>query len=316
MTRSRPNILFLLADQHRPDFVGFDSDVPVRTPNLDALVRDGVAFRNAVTPSPVCGPARSCLASGLEYDRCYVRDHADQDFPLAAPTLYGRLRDQGGYYTVGTGKFDLQKHSGNWGIDGQQDLDANGFSAGCNTCGNHTPDTVSDPYTAYLESQGRFEEYLAEQERREDSEYHYFDGSDAGSTFPSSLPEEAYHDNFIGRRSLEHLDEAPTDRPWFMQVNFVNPHNPWNVTEEMHEWYRNPDVDFPLPLDPSDRFDAETHQEIRRNYATMVENVDRWVGRFLQALEERGERDDTIVVYSSDHGESLGDRGNWYKRSP
>jgi len=317
VSQSQPNILVILADQHRPDYVGYLGDVPVRTPNLDDLADDGIGFQNAVTPSPVCGPARSCLASGLEYDRCYVRDHhSGQDFPLGVPSLYGRLRDQGGYHTIGTGKFDLQKYSGEWGIKGQKNLEANGFSAGLNTCGNHTPDTIADPYTAYLESEGLLDEYVAEQERRENSEYVYFEGSDAGSTFPSSLPKKAYHDNFIGRRSLSYLEEAPTDQPWFMQINFVNPHNPWNVTEEMHEWYRNPDVDFPEPIDPDERFDAEVHQEIRRNYAAMVENIDCWIGRFLNVLKARDERKNTIIIYSSDHGENLGNRGSWYKRSP
>lgn len=317
MTTSRPNVLLLLADQHRPDWVGYHGDVPVRTPNLDRLAEEGVAFRNAVSPAPVCGPARSCLASGLEYDRCYVRDHhAGQDYPLAAPTLYGRLRDRGGYHTVGTGKFDLQKYSGEWGVDGQRHLAANGFSDGFNTCGNHTPDTVEDPYTAYLDERGLLAAYVEEQSDRNDWTYDYQEGVDAGSTFPSPLPPEAYHDNFIGRRSIDCLESAPADRPWFMQVNFVNPHNPWNVTEEMHGWYRDPDVAFPPPLDPDDRFDAETHQAVRRNYAAMVQNVDRWVGEFLDELERRGERENTVVVYSADHGESLGDRGSWYKRSP
>jgi len=62
--------------------------------------------------------------------------------------------------------------------------------------------------------------------------------------------------------------------------------------------------------------DAETAQDVRRNYAAMVENVDRWLGRYLDVLDERGEREDTLVVFASDHGEMLGDHGQWYKRSP
>jgi arylsulfatase A-like enzyme len=88
------------------------------------------------------------------------------------------------------------------------------------------------------------------------------------------------------------------------------------VTEEMHGWYRDPDVDFPEPVDAGDRFDDETHQAVRRNYAAMVENIDRWLGRYLDRLEERGERENTLIVYASDHGEMLGDHGQWNKRSP
>lgn len=314
---SRPNVLLILADQHRPDWIGYGGDVPVRTPNLDELVDNGIAFRNAITPSPVCGPARSCLASGLEYDRCYVRDHhAGQDYPLAAPTLYGRLRDQGGYHTIATGKFDLQKYSKDWGIDGTRYLKANGFSAGLNCEANHVPEGVEDPYTAYLNSECLLDDYAKDQWRRRDTHLRYQEGRGSSMTFPTPLPDHAYEDNFIGRRSLDLLDEAPDDCSWFMQVNFIKPHDPWDVTETMHGWYRDPDVDFPAPLNPSYRLDSTTHQEIRRNYAAMVENIDQWVGRFLTTLEERGELDNTIIIYGADHGESLGDRGSWWKRTP
>lgn len=79
---------------------------------------------------------------------------------------------------------------------------------------------------------------------------------------------------------------------------------------------------FPAPIDPDsgpgpeERFDAATHQAVRRNYAAMVENLDRWVGEYLEELDARGELADTVVVFASDHGEMLGDRGQWYKRSP
>jgi arylsulfatase A-like enzyme len=88
------------------------------------------------------------------------------------------------------------------------------------------------------------------------------------------------------------------------------------VTEEMHGWYRDPDVEFPAPVAPEGRYPAEKHQAIRRNYAAMVENVDRWVDRFLDVVAERGEREETVVVFAADHGEMLGDHGDWYKRSP
>ncbi len=67
-------------------------------------------------------------------------------------------------------------------------------------------------------------------------------------THPTSLPDGAYQDNWIGRRTEQLLREAPEDRPWFCQVNFVKPHNPWDVTERMHGWYRDPDVEFPDPV--------------------------------------------------------------------
>jgi len=315
-----PNVLFVFPDQHRPDWVGFDGDVPVRTPTLDGLAEDGVAFRNAVCPSPICGPSRACLASGREYDRCGVRNH-DADYPLAAPTLYGRLRDAG-YHVLGTGKFDLQKHSGDQGLDGKNDLDANGFSDGVNNAGKWdaygkgADGTPGDPYTQYLSEEGLLETHIEDFSRRRRDGVSYKEGTDVDTTLPTPLPERAYCDNYVGRNSVDLLRDAPENRPWFLQVNFVGPHNPWDVTEEMHGWYRDPDVAFPDPVEPAGDLSDREHQEVRRNYAAMVENIDRWVGELLDVVDERGERDETLVVFASDHGEMLGDHGFWYKQRP
>jgi arylsulfatase A-like enzyme len=304
---SQPNILFIFPDQQRGDWTGY-SDVPVRTPNLDSLLEDGVAFEHAVSPSPVCGPARSCLAQGVEYDRTYVKNHHEVDYPLAAPTAYEHLRDEAGYHTIGTGKFDLQKYSADrgTGVDGKNYREENGFVDWVNVSEmlNHGFDDPVDPYQQYLVNEG-YDAVFEEEYPRSVYDVH-----------PMTLPDEAYQDNWIGRQTETLLREAPRDEPWFCQVNFVKPHNPWDVTEEMHTWYRDPDVDFPDPVEPDEEISLEEHQEIRRNYAAMVENVDRWVGRLLDVVEERGERESTIVVYASDHGEMLGDHGMWYKRSP
>jgi len=322
----RPNVLFFFPDQHRHDWVGFDDTVPVETPTLDALASEGVAFRNAVCPSPLCGPSRACLASGSEYDSCGVRDHS-ADYPYADRTYFGRLRDEAGYHVMGCGKFDLQKHSGDWGIDGKNNLAVNGFSDGVNSAGywdafgsatdewaaGATYTEPADPYVDYLADHGLAEAHIADLERRRWGVGE--PGTDVDATFPTPLPEHAYCDNWIARQGLSLLEDAPGDRPWHLVVNFAGPHNPWDVTEEMHGWYRDPDVDFPERVDPGE-MDADTAQAVRRNYAAMVENIDRWLARYLDELEARGEREDTLIVFASDHGEMLGDHGQWYKRSP
>ncbi|MFB6217757.1 MAG: sulfatase-like hydrolase/transferase, partial [Halobacteriaceae archaeon] len=180
----RPNILFVITDQQRHDWVGW-GDAPVRTPTLDGLLAEGVAFENAVTPSPVCGPARSCLAAGVEYDRCPVRDHHEADYPLGAPTLYGHLRDAG-YHTLAAGKFDLQKHSDDPGLDGTNFLAENGFSDGVNVQG-----MLSDPVG---EPRGPYQQYLVEEGYDEVFADEFPRG--VGDTSPTALPPEAYQDNW------------------------------------------------------------------------------------------------------------------------
>ena len=108
------------------------------------------------------------------------------------------------------------------------------------------------------------------------------------------------------------INSVPVDESWFLQVNFTGPHAPMDITQSMAELYQ--DEVFPLPDD--DKLPAETHQAIRRNYAAMIENIDRWIGLYLEVLEKRGDLSNTLIVFSSDHGEMLGDHGRWGKGDP
>lgn len=336
------NVLLVLTDQLRADWIGTNPNVPVRTPHLASLAERGVQFTNAICPSPLCGPSRACLASGLEYPANWVTGNVD--YPLDQPTYYGRLRDEAGYEVIGVGDLDLHMDSPTWGLDGQYMLDALGFSGGveipgkfqmvatyANDLSGHSryeeggstvvsvgsaetlppnvdpaPGEPANAYMTSLEQRGLLEAYVEDIRDRDHFE----------TTRPCPLPQDAYVDDWVGQRAVEHLTSIPEDRPWHLAVNFVGPHPPLDVTEEMHGWYRDPDVPFPAPVDPAGDLDPEHHQEIRRNYAAMIENIDRWLGRLLDVIEDRDEREETIVVFTSDHGELLGDHGAWEKKSP
>lgn len=316
MTSTQPNFLFLLPDQHRFDWLGTTPGLGVRTPHLDALGARGVRFTRAICPSPLCAPSRACLASGREYDRCGVAGNRD-DYPRGQPTYYRLLRDAGGYAVVGVGKFDLHKASPIWGLNGHNSLDEWGFTAGIDNAGKR--DAVSsgavaplDPYMAHLHSRGLAQAHVADFRARKGY----------GGTQPTPLPEDAYCDNWIAANGLRLLEELAPNRPWHMVVNFTGPHEPMDITVAMAQWYAT--TEFPLPhltsgeaasLAAAGLGPAQLLQ-IRRNYSAMVENIDRWVGAFLKAVRDRGEMDRTIVVYSSDHGEMLGDRGLWAKSQP
>ena len=314
---ARPNILFLCTDQQRPDWVSMHSSVPVRTPNIERLARRGTWFSDAVCPSPVCNPSRACMASGMEYDRCGVLGN-DMDYPLDQPTLYGRLRDEAGYHVMGCGKFDLTSGFP-LDITGDHGIDRWGFStARFNPAMNNTVHRVRadptreplDPYTAYLAEHDLLDVHLADYRERSRA------ASPWTVTDPTPLPQHAYYDDWITENALELLAHTPADEPWFLEVDFQNPHHPWDITEPMHDWYREPPVAFPAPVDCDLPVGADRHQAVRRNYAAMVEHLDQCVGRLLTAIENRGEREETIVVFASDHGEQLGDQGLWQKLSP
>ena len=116
---TRPNILLLFPDQFRFDWVsGYSQNIPVETPNLTRLAKDGIWFRRASVASPLCAPSRACMASGREYTRCGVPSN-QADYPLTQTTFYSLLRSAG-YHVAGCGKIDLHKKTLDWGLDGKR----------------------------------------------------------------------------------------------------------------------------------------------------------------------------------------------------
>jgi len=306
---SRPNILFLFPDQLRWDWVEPSvAGLPVRTPHVKALAERGTRFTQAFTPSPLCAPARACLASTRKYERCGVPSNA-VNYPLAQTTFYAMLRASG-YHVMGCGKFDFHKPDRDWGLDGKRLIREWGFSDGIDNEGKHdgtgsyhTSGRPMGPYLAYLEKLGLAKAHVADFESRK--------GHNA--TFVTPLSDEVYCDNWIARNGLGLIDAAPKGQPWFLQVNFNGPHNPWDITASMEKRWRG--VKFPQPNRPA-QFSPGEHELIRQNYAAMVENIDRNVGLFIDKLRQRGELDNTLIVFSSDHGEMLGDHGLWGKTKP
>jgi len=304
---TRPNILFLFPDQLRHDFVE-PAPIPVRTPHLKRLAAEGVRFTNAVTPAPLCAPARACLASGMEYDRCGVPSNGE-NYPLDRPTFYQLLRSSG-YHVMGCGKFDLHKPELDWGLDGRRLIREWGFSDGVDNEGKHDGTRAykqagrpKGPFLAYLDKLGLAKAHVDDYDRRKGH----------GATFPTPLSDEAYGDNWIARNGVALLDAAPKGRPWFLQVNFNGPHSPWDITASMEKRWRG--VRFPQP-NRCHQLTPATHELVRQNYAAMIENIDRRVGELIEKVKARGELENTLIVFSSDHGELLGDHNLWGKRQP
>lgn len=308
-----PNILFFFPDQHRFDWTGANPHVSVRTPVLDRVAAQGIRFDRAYCASPLCAPSRACLAAGKEYDRCGVPNNGT-DYPIEQTTFYTMLRESG-YHVMGCGKFDLHKPSLTWGLDGQHLLDEWGFSAGVDSAGKWdlvraAADGPADPYSAYLERYGLREVHLKDMHSRRGGNYRNFT-----AVHPTPLPERAYGDNWIARRGLELIRSAPTGRPWFLQVNFAGPHEPNDITHRMDVAVQARRPDFPPP-NRNTQLNAATHVAVRQNYTAMVDNIDAWLGIYLDELERRGELENTLIVFSSDHGEMLGDHDRWSKKVP
>lgn len=312
-----PNILMVMSDQHRADWLGCAGAGWVRTPNIDALAKRGVRFSRAVCNSPLCAPSRSALASGLRCSSVRVLANSDL-YPLEIPTYYQLLRAAG--YRVGcVGKTDLHKRDHWEGANGDRPIMYHlGFTdptetEGKQSAARYAPGAVC-PYTRHLVERGLAQTFHDDYRSRG-----YLPGRD------SVLPLDAYHDDFVGRKACEFLEKVDMETPWHYFVSFVGPHAPWDAPSEYSRKYdpaHMPAADAivdPMEGKPKRMSDAhdrhsglltrETLAEAMRQYAGMITLIDDYVGRFVDILEERGQLDNTVIVYTSDHGEMMGDHG-------
>ncbi len=308
---TQPNILFFLPDQHRFDWTGANPVLGLRTPHLDALMARGMTFSKCYTPAPVCSPARACLATGRSYERCGVVSNF-HNTPVDLPTQYHCLRDAG-YEVCGVGKFDLHKPDRDWGLTGQNMLAEYGFTCGCDNEGKGDAITSykgnncqpRGPYMQYLKEQGLVDQHLAMYDNAAD-----ILGESLNFSAITELTEAAYCDNWIADNGKSFLRGFEANKPWYLTVNFTGPHDPYDVTAEMAEAWSN--AEFPDPIQASGPTTEDVKRR-RRYYAAMIENIDRHIGDLLAIVDQRGELDNTIVVFSSDHGEMLGDHDRWQK---
>ncbi len=321
-TPRRPNVLFLMADQYRHDYLGCAGAGYVRTPNLDRLAAQGVRFTQCVTDCPVCAPARIGLATGLRPSRLGSLDNASY-LPLSTPTHYQRFRDHS--HRVGcVGKLDLAKPSHYNGRYGDRPcVYAWGFTHPEECEGKMhagSSPTPIGPYTHYLQGRGLLQHFHEDYQARRQR------GWIVGASHDSVLPGDAFEDAYIGRRAAEWIARVPDDFPWYLFVSFVGPHDPFDPPTDYAEHYRGAQMPPPIPAELQDkprwvrarRVEASEEDVVvaRRQYCGAIELIDDHVGLILEALEARGELENTYIVFSSDHGEMLGDHGLYTKSVP
>ncbi|MDP6983639.1 MAG: sulfatase-like hydrolase/transferase [Candidatus Latescibacterota bacterium] len=317
----RPNLLLLMTDQQRADALGCVSDW-VRTPHLDRLAAEGVRFSNCVTTSPVCIPARLSLATGLYPHNTWVWDNGQHTLDPRTPTWMQAVR-AAGYRTSLFGKTHLHPHGGDlrdrehlmhqYGLD---DVDEIG--------GPRASARVLSHMTARWEEAGLWQAYREDLENRFSTKPHV--------ARPSPLPLSEYADTYVGQQANDYLRDYDGDQPFCCWVSFGGPHEPWDTPDEFAQRYDPAQMPAALSqpewaadstgrprgaLDDrlSQRPDptAEDVAELRANYAGNVELIDDQIGQILATIESRGELDNTLIVFTSDHGEMNGDFGLIYK---
>ena len=214
------------------------------------------------------------------------------------------------------GKTDLHKKSRLLGLEGWTSRHGQlGFTDTIDMAGKRDGAMLVDwprpaePYGAYLKARGLGQIVADDIERRRVKEYDRQAGIDAA---PFPLAREHQMDDFCGRMALRMLDRLPHGEPWFLQVNLASPHPWFDAAADLLARYG--DVDFAPPIDAGDG--PNDHALIRRQYAALIEGMDDWIGWIIDRVSQRGELDNTLIVYSSDHGEMLGDHGRWNKGWP
>lgn len=311
MSDKKPNILFLMSDEHRPDFVGYAGDKIVRTPNLDWLAETGVVFNNCYTPSPICVPGRQAIMSGQLPMTCGCLNYGD-DLPANYMTFAKRF-SQYAYNTCVCGKLH------HYGTDQMQGW---GMRVGYDNEVNHK----------------RFLDGFKEEEAKKyeiESQWWPWDKEVRKSGI--GISPHLKRDEFAVMGACQYIDdyfvsefyEKKSDhKPLLLKVSLTMPHYPFFTDKERFDYY----YDKVQPFLNEETFDHPgitrdwdcvkigeqvSENDVRRAtaaYYGMIDKLDEMYGQVLDALRDAGQNlDDWIIIYTTDHGEMLGQHGIWMK---
>ena len=304
--RPRPNILFLMADQFRGDCLGSEGNRSILTPHLDRLAAEGARFRSAYSSVPSCTPARTTILTGLSpwHHGMLGYGRIAEKYPRELPQI---LRD-GGYYTLGIGKMHYWPQRNTHGFH-KTILDESGRA--------ESPGFVSD-YRQWFKS-------VAGELNPDATGIGWNDHRGK----PYALPEHLHPTRWTGDEAVKFLAGYDGAAPFFLKVSFARPHSPYDPP--LRWWKRYEGSELPravagdwaerharrgLPY-PNDLWQgdlgAEKVRAARQGYYGNVSFVDEQIGRILAALDKRGWMQNTLILFTSDHGDMTGDHHLWRK---
>ncbi|MBC7237106.1 MAG: sulfatase-like hydrolase/transferase [Chloroflexi bacterium] len=293
-----PNILLIMTDEQRGDCLGCYGNPVLRTPHIDSIAERGVRFERGYVQNPMCMPARMSIMTGR-----YCSEHGCNINCVGIPEheqrhTFMRYLADAGYYTAAIGKMHMMPKYGPFGfryldlVEGQAD--------------------ANNQYTDYLAAKG----LLSKQHEAKGEKLPF-------GIYTNALPAEENIDVFIGRRAVRFLREWQGEQPLFLWVSFCNPHFPFDPPEPYDTLYDPNEVPLPvwregeLDKKPAQRqlqkergFDTVSEPVMRKmvaNYYGLISLIDDQVGALLQALEEKGMAENTLIAFTSDHGDLLGD---------
>ncbi len=316
----KPNILLLYADQHSAKYMSCAGDKVIHTPHMDRLAEEGVMFTDAYTPMPLCVPGRVAHLTGRYGHSTGIMHNNNRQLCREEPTFPQALV-RAGYHTVHMGKTHLAQACSPGQPEFESRLREMGFEeahghGGKVACAspNNKDSMFDDEYMKVLKQKGVFDKFHEDYKRRQNELPHYYNA-------PSVLNEEDFHDAFIGARTAEWISGYTGDKPFFVWCNWGGPHSPWDAPGKYASMYEPADMEKPtadegvkLPAALQDRMKGIEDslppgeaEKCKANYYGMINVVDDAIGAILSSLEKKGILENTIVIYSSDHGEMMYD---------
>ena len=304
MKIDRPNILFILSDQHASNVLGCYGDKIVRTPNIDQLSSEGITFDNVYTPSPICVPSRMSMLTGkFPYNQsCWTNsDCLPSDIPTFAhslgsegyyPTLIGRLHAIGPDQLHGYAKREVFDHSSDW-------YGGSPYSMG-------VLDKAQRPFLEAISKSG------------------------PGQT-SYELMDKDVTDNSI--KFLEKFAKKSSSikcNPFALSVGYMLPHQPYVATPDLFSYYNGkvgapklsrPKVGDSLWLEKwreqtgLNKISEEDEIRARTAYYALIETLDQSIGKIIKKLKDLNLYENTLIIYASDHGEQMGERDLWWKQT-
>lgn len=324
--QTKPNVLWICADQLRFDTLSINGDKIAKTPNLERLCSLGVSFQNMYSQSPVCAPSRACFLTG-RYPRTTLLRQNGQDIP-SNERLVSKIFNENEYVCGLSGKLHLSACSPEVSSGCERRID-DGYDVFYWSHHPAYPDNknnwIGNEYTHFLREKGIFAPPLRKSGCR------YVDTGTAAEYSQTA---------WCTDKALEFMKAAlDLQKPFFFSVNYYDPHHPFDPPDDLLRKYMERLDDIPLPNYTQGELDKKTifalkdhggayeqpgnypfidmterdHKTIRAAYYAMTELIDKNVGRLLDFLEENNQLENTVIIFHSDHGELLGDHGMYLK---
>ncbi|WP_157966263.1 choline-sulfatase [Oceanibium sediminis] len=305
-----PNILLFMVDQLTARVLSAYGGQVCKTPNIDRLAARGAVFETAYCPYPLCAPSRFAMMSGRRASAIGAWDNG-AEFPASVPTFAHYLRGLG-YYTCISGKMHFVGPDQMHGFEERLTTEI------------YPSDFSWTPAPAEVAAQDRFGAGVSTVET-------VLDAGPMARTMQIDYDEDVVH---RAEREIYARARGEDRRPFLLTVSLTQPHDPYVTTQEWWDLYEGAEIDPPrvppIPLAARDPHSAMLHHHYgqdrveidaaatlaaRRAYYGMTAHIDALFGRLVAALDACGMGEDTVVVFASDHGDMMGERGMWFKKT-